>query len=85
MVEIVSMTADPALKEETAAWGQDLLRELKEQDGKNVLDSAYVSLLDSDDADLKKIYGRHLETLVSLKRMYDPENVFKHSAPRISV
>lgn len=85
MVEIVSMTADLALKEETVAWGQDLLRELKEQDGPNVLDSAYISLLDSDDADLKKIYGRHLETLVSLKRKYDPENVFKHAAPRISV
>lgn len=85
MVDIVSMTTDPALKKETVAWGQDLLRELKEQDGPNVLNSAYISLLDSGDADLKKIYGRHLETLVSLKRKYDPENVFKHAALRISV
>lgn len=85
MVEIVSMTADPALKGEADAWGRSLLRELREQDGANVLDSAYISLLDYEDADLQKIYGRHFDTLVSLKKKYDPENVFKHAAPRISV
>lgn len=85
MVEIVSMTADPALKEEASAWGQGLLRELKEQDGENVLDSAYISLLDHADADLEKIYGKHLETLVSLKKKFDPKNVFKHSAPKITL
>ncbi|POS68579.1 hypothetical protein DHEL01_v213027 [Diaporthe helianthi] len=85
MVEIVSMTSDPALKDETASWGQGLLRELREQDAANILDSAYISLLDHADADLKKIYGSHLETLVSLKKKYDPENVFKHAAPRLSV
>lgn len=85
LVEIVSMTSDPALNDETAAWGQSLLRELREQDGPNILDSAYISLLDFEDADLKKIYGRHLDTLVSLKKKFDPENVFKHSAPKVSV
>lgn len=85
MVEIVSMTSDPALKSETASWGQGLLRELREQDAANILDSAYISLLDYEDADLKKIYGRHLDTLISLKKKYDPENVFKHAAPKLSV
>lgn len=85
MIEIVSMTSDPAFKDETAAWGQGLQRELREQDGANVLDSAYISILDFEDADLKKIYGRHFATLVSLKKKYDPENVFKHSVPKISV
>lgn len=85
MIEIVSMTADPALKEQASAWGQGLLRDLREQDAGNILDSAYISLLDHADADLKKIYGKHFETLVSLKKKYDPENVFKHSAPKITV
>lgn len=40
MVEIVSMTSDSALEEETAAWRQGLLRKLKDQDGSNVPDSA---------------------------------------------
>lgn len=85
MIEIISMTSDPAFKDETALWGQDLQRELREQDGANVLDSAYISILDFEDADLKKVYGRHFATLVSLKKKYDPGNVFKHSAPKISV
>lgn len=32
MIEIVSMTCDSALKDGTAAWGQGLLRELKEKE-----------------------------------------------------
>lgn len=85
MLEIVSMTSDPALKDEADVWGQGLLRALQEQDADNVLDSAYISLLDQGDTDLKKIYGKHLETLISLKKKYDPENVFKHATPKITV
>lgn len=85
MVEIVSMTSDPALKDETATWCQDLLQKLKGQDVSNVLDNAYISLLHAEDGNLKKIYGRHLNTLVSLKSKSDPENVFKHAAPKISI
>ncbi|KAG6359752.1 hypothetical protein INS49_010804 [Diaporthe citri] len=33
LIEIVSMTSDPALKDETAAWGQSLMRELRGHDG----------------------------------------------------
>lgn len=82
MVEIVSMTSDPVFKDETATWCQDFLEELKGQDVSNVLDSAYISLFHAEDANLKKIYGRHLNTLVSLKSKYDPENVFKHAAQK---
>ncbi|ROW04694.1 hypothetical protein VMCG_04745 [Cytospora schulzeri] len=85
MVEIVSMTADPSLEEEASKWGQALLRELQEQDRENILDSAYISLLDEEDADLKKIYNKHFETLVMLKKKFDPSNVFKHSMPKIAM
>lgn len=85
MVEIVSMTADPELKDTADVWGRGLLRALREQDGDNVLDSAYIALLDEGDTDLQKVYGKHLETLISLKKKYDPENVFKHAAPKITV
>lgn len=79
MLEIMSITSDPARKDETAAWGQGLLRELKEKDMNNILDSAYISLLDYENEDLEKVYGKHLETLISLKK-YDPDTVFKHAA-----
>ncbi|PSR78017.1 hypothetical protein BD289DRAFT_377167, partial [Coniella lustricola] len=85
MVEIVSMTADPALQETASAWGQGLLNELKEhEDHANILDSAYLSLLDHGDVHLQKVYGRHLDTIRTLKNKYDPQNVFKHAAPRLA-
>lgn len=84
MVEIVSMTADPSLEAEASTWGQALLRELKEQDPGNVLDTAYISLLDENDVDLRKIYHKHFDTLVALKKKYDPDNVFKHAVPKVA-
>lgn len=86
VVEIVSMTADPTLEEDTSAWGTGLLKELKEQDKGNVRDSAYIAFLDYEDANLDKIYGQeNFDTLVLLKKKYDPDNVFKHAVPRIIV
>lgn len=85
MVDIVAITSDPALKDETAVWGQGLVSELRKKDSQNILDSAYISLIDYDDIDLKKIYGKHLNALISLKKKYDPDNIFKHSAPKIIV
>lgn len=86
VIEIVSMTTDPALQETASTWGQGLLMELKEhEDQANILDSAYLPLLDHGDVDLQKIYGRHLDTIRMLKKKYDPQNVFKYAAPRMIV
>ncbi|KUI59746.1 6-hydroxy-D-nicotine oxidase [Cytospora mali] len=84
MIEIVSMTADPSLEPEASRWGQAMLREFEEQDRGNILESAYISLLD-EDANLKKIYNKHYDTLVGLKKKYDADNVFKHSMPKIAL
>ncbi|ROW13166.1 hypothetical protein VPNG_04874 [Cytospora leucostoma] len=83
VIEIVSMTTDPALEAEASTWGQAALRELKEQDPGNVLDTAYISLLDQNDVDLRNIYHKHFDTLVALKKKFDPDNVFKHAVPKI--
>ncbi|KAG9252365.1 uncharacterized protein F5Z01DRAFT_625705 [Emericellopsis atlantica] len=85
MVEMVSMGVDPALEAQATTWGQALQKALCERDSGNILDSAYISLLDYDDADVAKIYNKHLDTLVGLKKKYDPENVFHHAAPRLPV
>ncbi|KAI1075710.1 FAD-binding domain-containing protein [Whalleya microplaca] len=83
MLEIVSLTPDVAMEEKAAAWALSFKKELRENDPDNVLDSSYVALLDDDDADWKKIYGSHYETLLGLKRKYDPDNVFKHAIPKL--
>ncbi|KAI1273017.1 FAD-binding domain-containing protein [Xylaria sp. FL0933] len=85
MLELVAMTPVQDLEIKGAEWSRELLRELREADPENVLESAYVSLLGEDDSDYKKIYGSHYDKLVELKKKYDPENVFKYAVPRLSI
>ncbi|KAI1099072.1 FAD-binding domain-containing protein [Jackrogersella minutella] len=81
MLELVAMTPVKELEVKAAEWAHGLLEELRENDSENVLESWYISL--SDDSDNKKIYGAHFDTLVALKKKYDPDNVFKHAIPRL--
>ena len=86
MVELVAATAAPELEVSGAEWAARVLRELREVDPGNVLESSYVSLVGArgdDDADYRKIYGGHYDVLVELKRKYDPRNVFKYAVPRL--
>jgi hypothetical protein len=85
MVELVSMTPVQDLEIKGAEWSRDFIRELRESDPDNVLESSYVSLLGEDDSDYKKIYGSHYDRLVALKKKYDPENVFKYAVPRLAI
>ncbi|KAI1459686.1 FAD-binding domain-containing protein [Annulohypoxylon moriforme] len=85
MLEMVTTTPVKELELKGAEWAAGLTREIKEADPENVMESSYVSLLDNDDSDYKKIYGAHYETLVALKKKYDPDNVFKYAVPRLSV
>lgn len=85
MLELVAVTGLKELELKGAEWSRDLLRELREADPENVLESTYVSLMGVDDSDNKKIYGSHYDKLVELKKKYDPENVFKYAVPRLSI
>ncbi|KAI1503402.1 FAD-binding domain-containing protein [Biscogniauxia marginata] len=83
MVELVAMTPVEDLETKGAQWAREFINDLKENDKANILDSSYVSLLGHDDSDYKKIYGPYYDTLVALKKKYDPENVFKYAVPRL--
>lgn len=85
MIEIVTLSGDQTIATKAAGWGSALLKELKEVDPGNILEGSYISLLDDDDMDLKKVYGSHYDTLLDLKKKYDPDNVFKHAIPKIHV
>ncbi|KAI0886631.1 FAD-binding domain-containing protein [Annulohypoxylon maeteangense] len=85
MLEMIAATPVKELEAKGTEWAAGLTRELREADPENVMESAYISLLDNDDMDCKKIYGAHYETLVALKKKYDPDNVFKYAIPRLSV
>lgn len=83
MFEIYAVLADKNIAEERVQWAAKVKAELQAQDADNILEGSYISLGSHEDADVKKIYGKHYETLAALKRKYDPGNVFKHSVPRL--
>ncbi|KAI0189765.1 hypothetical protein EV127DRAFT_340548 [Xylaria flabelliformis] len=85
MIELVAMTGVQDLEAKGAEWSQAFLKELKDSDPLNILESAYVSLLGNDDSDYKAIYGEHYNKLLELKQSYDPDNVFKYAVPRLCI
>ena len=85
MLELVATTPVKELEAKGAEWATELLSEVRKNDAENVLESSYISLLDNDDSDYRKIYGAHYKTLVALKKKYDPSNVFKYAVPRLSI
>ncbi|KAF5232573.1 hypothetical protein FAUST_8605 [Fusarium austroamericanum] len=83
MFEIYSILADKDIAEERVRWAAQVKADLEAEDADNILEGSYISLGSHEDVDVKKVYGKHYDTLAALKRKYDPENVFKHSVPRL--
>ncbi|GKU11030.1 unnamed protein product, partial [Fusarium langsethiae] len=83
MFEIYAILADKSIAEERVRWAAKVKADLQADDADNILEGSYISLGSHEDVDVRKIYGKHYNTLAALKRKYDPENVFKHSIPRL--
>ncbi|KAI1385617.1 FAD-binding domain-containing protein [Hypoxylon trugodes] len=83
MFELVATT--PAKEDEIKGeeWANEILKDVRENDPENVMESSYVALTGTDDVDFKVLYGKHYDTLVALKKKYDPDNVFKYAVPRL--
>jgi FAD/FMN-containing dehydrogenase len=65
---------DPADDEANITWAKETFAALTPY----TADAAYVNYLDSDDVDRVRLaYGPNWERLVSLKRRYDPDNLFR--------
>jgi FAD/FMN-containing dehydrogenase len=64
---------DPAEDQANITWAKETFAALTP----HMADAAYVNYLDTDDLDRVRVaYGPNWERLVSLKRRYDPDNVF---------
>ncbi|KAG7409058.1 FAD-linked oxidoreductase aurO [Fusarium oxysporum f. sp. rapae] len=83
MLEIYALVADSSIAEDRMRWAAQVKADLETEDADNILEGSYISLSSHEDANLKKVYGRHYSTLADLKRKYDAGNVFKHTIPRL--
>ena len=81
MIEVLGMSNDETSLDEAGAWALDSRKEMLGVDA--ALETSYLALTSPEFADLEKIYGTKLEELKKLKRVYDPNNFFKYTVPRI--
>jgi hypothetical protein len=74
---ITSGGEDPNLTEARITWARDTWHAAQ----RYAKASAYVNYLDEgDDQRTEAIYGPNYQRLVETKRLYDPENIFRHNA-----
>lgn len=81
VLEMVGLSLSSEDAEAAGTWANGFANEMGKTEGN--LESTYLSLTPSKDVDLKKVYGEHLEKLLTLKKELDPKNVFKNTLPQL--
>lgn len=81
VVEILGFGVDEDAAPECIEWARVSHDRINKSDV--LLPESYLALTASDTMDLGAIYGSNLQELEELKREYDPDNVFKHSLPKL--
>ncbi|CAG9990098.1 unnamed protein product [Clonostachys byssicola] len=82
-LEINTAIPESCLANERLEWGSRIKADLEVEDTDNILESSYIAL-GSHEVNLKRVYGQHYSTLMTLKEKYDPDNIFKHTVPRLA-
>jgi len=82
---MIATSAESRDAQEALEWVTNFERDLRHTSAENILPGTYISLTPPEDLDLSKIYGSNLETMLDLKKEYDPENVFKLAVPRTNL
>ena len=81
MIEFIWTPATEAGVKECREWADSFRQELLQSDPKNILPGTYISLTTPGSNTLANIYGPNYETLMALRRKYDPEMVFNLAVP----
>ncbi|OAA38758.1 D-lactate dehydrogenase [Beauveria brongniartii RCEF 3172] len=81
VVEILGFGVDEDAAPECIEWARVSHDRINKSDV--LLPESYLALTASETMDLGAIYGSNLQELKKLKREYDPDNVFKHSLPKL--
>jgi FAD/FMN-containing dehydrogenase len=73
---LLGQWSDPSETSANIAWVRDTYESLRP----HLTDSRYVNYLSGDDStEVARSYGPNWDRLVSVKRRYDPANVFRHN------
>ncbi|KAB8265046.1 hypothetical protein BDV32DRAFT_62599 [Aspergillus pseudonomiae] len=86
MVEILGFATVEKRKEEAEKWASDVAEAISKTEAGNILPTAYISLYSGSERGvdpLSQFYGSHAEEIVSLKKEYDPEDLFHWAVPQL--
>lgn len=82
VLEMIATSSSPEQASEAWAWATGFRKAVEGTEAGNLLGLTYITLTPPEDADLVKVYGAYWETLVRVKNVYDPRNVFRHALPQ---
>jgi hypothetical protein len=87
MLEILGIASTKENRDKSLEWATEIWKAVGQMDNDILLPGTYISLdpqdLPSDSFPLSKIYGSNDQEVLSLKRKYDPDNVFDLAVPRL--
>lgn len=83
-MEFIATASEPDKTQAPWDWAVRFRGALRETNAENILKSTYISLTPPAEASSAAIYGENWDTLVDIKREYDPRNVFKHALPKFA-
>lgn len=78
--ELLAVTPSRERFENTLEWAKKLEEALLKTDPKNLLPTSYISFIDPENVIMREHFKDRYETLEELKKMYDPQNVFKSAS-----
>ena len=83
-LEFIATSSDPEHTKTAWEWAVAFREALRKTDGRNILDSTYISLTPPGEANLSAIYGENSQKLAKIKKKYDKDNVFRYALPQFS-
>lgn len=80
--ELLPITDSAERFEDALNWARRLKEALLKTDPENLLSTSYISFVDPASLNMREVFNDRYETLVELKQLYDPRNVFKSALLR---
>ena len=84
VMELIGSAVNLSSFNASQAWAATFREELLQVRRDNLLPGTYISLTKPGDTPVPNIYGSKYQTLLALKREFDPRDVFNLAVPRLA-